>query len=248
MTYIGGVQFSVDNRTDNELFSCIDRADMMEKIKADIMPMGYTGRIQANSSANYARNYYGQLCNSGVNNRDMSLLQHNGFKDDKINASSRATQSASRFNYAYDRQIDKRYVDVSGQYIPNNKLRVLPNRSCSMYGTQPPAYDDPNLKELSNSLMSDAIDLTYNTADANKYLRYKINRPKLTRQDLMEASQQYARRPAQTLSSQLPPLPFVSNLSARTQEIVQNVVSRRQPQPPTMLATNLSVYQPDRVI
>ena len=30
MTYIGGSQFSVDNRTDNELFSCINRAEMME--------------------------------------------------------------------------------------------------------------------------------------------------------------------------------------------------------------------------
>ena len=92
MSYIGGSQFSVDNRTNNELSSCIARADMMEKIKADIMPMGYTGRVQANSSANYARDYYGQLPNIGVNTRDINLLQGKGFKDDTINASSRATQ------------------------------------------------------------------------------------------------------------------------------------------------------------
>lgn len=222
MTYIGGSQFSVDNRTDNELFSCIDRADMMEKIKADIMPMGYTGRIQANSSANYARNYYSQLHDGGVNDRDLSLLQYNGFKDDKINASSRATQSASRFNYAYDRQINKRYVDVSGQFIPNNKLRVLPNRSCSMYGKQPPPYDDPDLKRLSQSLMVDAINLQYNPTEADKYLKYKATRPKLTRQDLMDASQQYARRPAQTTQPAPAPrpvstLPGVNRLNAISQ-------------------------------
>jgi hypothetical protein len=192
MSYIGGSQFSVDNRTDNELSSCINRADMMEKIKADIMPMGYTGRIQANSSANYARNYYSQLHDGGVNDRDISLYQYKGFKDDTIDASSSATQSASRFNYAFDRQINKRFVDVSGQFIPNNKLRVLPNRGCAMYGNQPLPYTDPDLNKLSQSLMTEAINTQFNAADANKYLSFKANRPKLTRQDLMNSAQDLA--------------------------------------------------------
>jgi hypothetical protein len=203
MSYIGGIQYSVDNRTDNELSSCIARADMMEKIKADIMPMGYTGRIQANSSANYALNYYGQLPNMGVNTRNISLLQSKGFKDDKINASSRATQSASRFNYALDRQINKRYVDVSGQFIPNNKLRILPNRSCVMWGggqVIPTPYIDADINKLSQSLITDAINLQYNPVDANKYLKYKANRPKLTRQDLMDAAQQYTMLKPQALA------------------------------------------------
>lgn len=206
MSYIGGIQYSVDNRTDNELSSCINRADTMEKIKADIMPMGYTGRVQANSSANYARNYYGQLPDMGVNTRDTSLLQGKGFKDDVINASSRATQSASRFNYALDRQINKRYVDVSGQFIPNNKLRVLPNRSCVMWsggqpnGSLPPPYTDPDLYKLSSSLLVGSINSQYNPADANSYMKYKATRPKLTRQDLMDASQQYAMARPQALA------------------------------------------------
>lgn len=207
MSYIGGIQYSVDNRTDNDLFSCIDRADMMEKIKAEIMPMGYTGRIQANSSANYARNPYSQLCNTGVNNRDTSLLQGKGFLNDTIDASSRATQSASRFNYAFDRQINKRFIDVSGQLIPNNKLRVLPNRSCVMWGggqVIPKPYVDADLQQLSTSLMTDAINanLAYDPADANKYLKYKATRPKLTRQDIMNAAQQYTTRPTQVVVGQ----------------------------------------------
>lgn len=240
MSYIGGSQFSVDNRTDNNLSSSIQRADDAEKIKANIMPMLYTGRVQANSSANYARNYYGELCNTGVNNRDISLLQTTGFKsntfgldasleglkDDVINASSREMQSASRFNYAFDRQINKRYIDVSGQFIPNNKLRVLPNRSCVMYGTQPPAYTDPNLKLLSDTLMSDAINLTYDPSGANSYLKYKANRPKLTRQDLMSAAQQYATRPAQVVVGTGQPAQSLG-LSARTTEIIEGVRRRR---------------------
>jgi len=205
MSYIGGSQFSVDNRGDNELFSCIDRADMMEKIKADIMPMGYTGRVQANSSANYARNYYGQLENAyGVNDRNINLYQYTGFMDDKINASSRATQSASRFNYAYDRQINKRYVDVSGQKIANNDLRIIPNRSCMMNGAFPltkPPYD-ANLERLAIELMGDNnITNAYDTSSANKYYTYKTNRPKLTRQDLMNSANQYAMSKPQLMAN-----------------------------------------------
>lgn len=217
MSYIGGIQYSVDNRTNNELSSCIQRAEDMERIKADIMPMGYTGRVQANSSANYARNYYGQLCNTGVNTRDSSLLQYKGFKDDVIDASSRATKSASRFNYAFDRQINKRFIDVSGQMIPNNKLRVLPNRGCAMYGKQPAPYTDPDLQQLSTTLMRESVNATlgYNPADANAYMKYKATRPKLTRQDLMDASQLYAVRSVQPLPTAAPS-PYNSLDSARS--------------------------------
>ena len=220
MTYIGGSQFSVDNRTDNQLFSCIERAEMMEQIKKDIMPMGYTGRVQANSSANYARNYQGQLANAyGVNNRDPSLYQYSGFKDDKINASSRATQSASRFNYAYDRQVNKRYVDVSGQNIPNNHLRVIPNRSCMMNGAFPlvkPPYD-ANIERLSVQLMGDPNDysLSYIPSSANKYLSYKSNRPKLTRQDLMSSANQYSTARPSTIPNPIAPTTSLSLDSAR---------------------------------
>ena len=247
MSYIGGIQYSVDNRTNNELSSCIQRAEDMERIKADIMPMGYTGRIQANSSANYARNYCGQLHDGEVNDRDISLYQYKGFKDDVIDASSRATQSASRFNYAFDRQINKRFIDVSGQMIPNNKLRVLPNRGCVMWGggqVLPAPYTDPDLQQLSTSLMRESVNTTlgsggYNPADANAYMKYKATRPKLTRQDLMDSSQLYAIRSVQPIPS-AGTTTFggiqVNNLSARTTQILEGVRQRRESTPPLSVA------------
>lgn len=218
MSYIGGIQYSVDNRGDYNLFDSLNRADMAEQMEQNVMPMGYTGRIQANSSANYARDYYGQLHEGGVNDRDINLYQYSGFKDDVIDASSRATQSASRFNYAFDRQIDKRYIDVSGQMIPNNKLRVIPNRGCVMYGTQPLPYTDPNLKQLSDTLMGEVMGSTniYNPADANKYLRFKANRPKLTRADLTSSAQQYAIARPQSLTNTATANAALSALSARS--------------------------------
>ena len=35
----------------------------------------------------------------------------------------------SEFNYAYHQQITTKPIDVSGMLIPNNELRVLPNRA-----------------------------------------------------------------------------------------------------------------------
>ena len=172
MSYIGGIQYSVDNRTNNELFSCIQRAEDMERIKADIMPMGYTGRIQANSSANYARNYYSQLHDGRVNDRDMSL-----------------------------------------------------------YGKQPAPYTDPDLQQLSTTLMRESVNasLGYNPADANAYMKYKATRPKLTRQDLMDSSQLYAIRSVQPIPSAVSAVRTtfggveVTNLSARTTQILEGL-------------------------
>jgi hypothetical protein len=193
---VGGSQFSIDNRTNNVLFDNISMAEMMEQLKAEVRPMGYTGRIQANSMANYAKNPRSELANAyNVCDRDISLYQYKGFMNDKFDASSRATQSASRFNYGYDRQVNKRYVDVSGQFIPNNKLRVIPNRGCMMNGAfplaKPPA--DPNLERLSAELAAEASGGgRYMPSSANKYYSYKASRPKLTRQDLTSSAQQYA--------------------------------------------------------
>lgn len=193
---VGGSQFSIDNRTNNVLFDNISMAEMMEQLKAEVRPMGYTGRIQANSMANYAKNPRSELANAyNVCDRDISLYQYKGFMNDKFDASSRATQSASRFNYGYDRQVNKRYIDVSGQFIPNNKLRVIPNRGCMMNGAfplaKPPA--DPNLERLSAELMAEASGTgAYMPSSANKYYSYKASRPKLTRQDLTNSAQQYA--------------------------------------------------------
>jgi hypothetical protein len=194
---LGGSQFSVDNIRNNELFDNISRAEMMEQIKKDVRIMGYTGRVQANSMANYAKNPRSELANAyGVINRDINLYQDVGFKDDRYDASSRALPSASRFNYAYDRQVNKRYIDVSGQNIPNNELRVIPNRSCMMNGafplSKPPT--NANLQRLSVELMGNPNDYSksYIPSSANTYLKFKASRPKLTRQDLTNSAQQFA--------------------------------------------------------
>ena len=50
--------------------------------------------------------------------------EHSLIHTPMIKCIPRENEGASRFNYAYDRQIDKRMEDVSGILIPNNQLRV----------------------------------------------------------------------------------------------------------------------------
>jgi hypothetical protein len=229
---LGGSQFSVDNIRNNELFDNISRAEMMEQIKKDVRIMGYTGRVQANSMANYAKNPRSELANAyGVIDRDINLYQNVGFKDDKYDASSRALPSASRFNYAYDRQVNKRYIDVSGQNIPNNELRVIPNRSCMMNGAFPLAKPptNANLQRLSVELMGNPNDYSksYIPSSANTYLKFKASRPKLTRQDLTNSAQQYAMARPSGLAN---PAAAIAQATTAVAEVFDPLASARRRQ------------------
>ena len=103
-----------------------------------------------------------------------------------IKCTPRENEGASRFIYAYDRQIEKRMVDVSGILIPNSQLRVIPNRGI------PLCYQDRNIPtnqailSLSQSIGNiSATDLnkTFNLSNAN--LQFKASRPKLSRKKLL---------------------------------------------------------------
>ena len=194
----GGNTFSSD------LFANISRAHDAEQVERDTMIMGYTRLIQDRADVNQPRKYYSQLPNNGVNDRDISLLQNNGFKDDVINASSRQQQSSSRFNYAFDRQINKRLIDVSGQFIPNEKLRVLPNRCTMMWGKHPDPPINNAINNLSLRLEAGVKDISpyYDPTTARGRLKYNINSRRLTREDLINSSSQYAKQDIQKISQQ----------------------------------------------
>jgi hypothetical protein len=180
----------------NDLFANISRADDAEQVKRETMNMGYIKLIQDRADVNRPRKYNNQLHDGGVNDRDISLLQTNGFKDDIINASSREQKSSSRFNYAFDRQINKRLIDVSGQFIANEKLRVLPNRCTMMWGKHPDPPINNAINNLSLRLEADVKDISlyYDPTTARGRLKYNINNRKLTKEDLINSSSPYAKQ------------------------------------------------------
>ena len=183
------------NTFQNDLFASINRANDTERVKAETMIMGYTQLIQDRSDVNQPRKYYSQLDNKNqVYNRDISLLQNNGFKDNLINVSSREQQSSSRFNYAIDRQINKRFIDVSGQFIPNEKLRIMPNRGMIIHGKHPDPPMNNNINNLSLRLEQRVKGTPdYDPTTARGQLKYNANVRKLTKEDLINSSSKYAK-------------------------------------------------------
>lgn len=183
------------NTFQSDIFASIKRAEDAERVKAETMIMGYNQLIQDRADVNKPRKYYSQLDNKNqVHNRDISLLQNNGFKDNLINVSSREQQSSSRFNYAIDRQINKRFIDVSGQFIPNEKLRIIPNRGMIIHGKHPDPPMNNNINNLSLRLEQGVKGTPdYDPTTARGQLKYNANVRKLTKEDLINSSSKYAK-------------------------------------------------------
>lgn len=181
------------NTFQNDIFASINRANDTERVKAETMIMGYTQLIQDRSDVNQPRKYYSQLDNKNqVHNRDISLLQNNGFKDNMLNVSSREQQTSSRFNYAIDRQINKRFIDVSGQFIPNEKLRIIPNNGLIVYGKQSAPPMNNNINNLSLRLAQGVKGIPdYDPTTARGQLKYNVNNKRLTKEDLINSSSRY---------------------------------------------------------
>jgi hypothetical protein len=188
----------------SDIHASIQRANDTERVKAETMIMGYNQLILDRADVNKPRKYYSQLDNKNqVNNRDISLLQNNGFVGNILNVSSREQQSSSRFNYALDRQINKRFIDVSGQFIPNEKLRVIPNRGMMIYGKHPEPIMNNNINNLSSRLQQGVKGTPdYDPTTARGRLKYNVNNKRLTREDLINSSSQYAKPNIQATQQQ----------------------------------------------
>jgi hypothetical protein len=173
-----------------KLFNVIDRSYMTNgysgrPAERGVMIMNYTDKINARSYANYPHQIYSQFdvaTHIGCNHHIKSDIK--GIKN--INCTPRENEGASRFNYANDRQIDKRMVDVSGILIPNNQLRVIPNRGiplCYQERNIPTNQAILNLAQSIGNISASDLDKTFNLSKSN--LKFKASRQKLTREELL---------------------------------------------------------------
>jgi len=173
-----------------KLFNVIDRSYITDgysgrPAEKGVMIMNYTDKINARSYANYPHQIYSQFdvaTHIGCNHHIKSDIK--GIKN--INCTPRENETASRFNYANDRQIDKRMVDVSGILIPNNQLRVIPNRGipmCYQERNIPTNQAILNLAQSIGNISASDLDKTFNLSKSN--LKFKASRQKLTREELL---------------------------------------------------------------
>ena len=118
-------------------------------------------------------------------------------------------EESSRFNYGYDMAINKRKIDVSGQLIPNDELRSMPQR-----GTQIHAYQNTrvvpyktNIARLAEELSNTIVDNRFNIKDVSSNTRYKINRPSFNYRSLYQTDKN---KPTyQTPPGDMKPSPYI---------------------------------------
>lgn len=173
------------NQNQTQLFAEIDRAAMMEKLEKNTRIMNYTGRVNLYSNANNPYEIYSQLdCQTHLGCFGKGNSQPSRLPEPFINCTPRKNDDASRFNYAIDKQVTRRLVDVSGQYIPNNQLRIIPNRGIHLYA------QERNLpSSLSGSLgniSASSLNRNFTNNNINKNLTYTANRQKLTGQGMTQ--------------------------------------------------------------
>ena len=143
-------------------------------------------RVNKNSYSNNKYERYNQLDIGnitgviGKENSQKSKLPNNGIIDARV----RNNETADRFNYAYDMHIDKRKIDVSGQYIENNKLRIAPNRQTQYFG-KTIIPQNKELEKLSNEIYNISANKLDEREVSKSNLFYKARRQKLTREELL---------------------------------------------------------------
>ena len=89
-------------------------------------------------------------------------------------------EESSRFNYGYDMAINKRKIDVSGQLIPNEELRSMPQRGVQIHGYQSTRVVPykTNIARLAEELSNTVVDNRFNVKNVSSSARYKITDPK----------------------------------------------------------------------
>ena len=179
------------NNYQNQLFNVIDRSYLLDgtsglPVEKGIMPLNYTKKVELLSYGNNPYERYNQLDNiTHIGTFGKSNSQASKLPEPVINCTPRENISASRFNYAFDKCIDRKLVDVSGQHIPNNMLRVIPNRSLSSCYQKRYIPDNKQIQDLSNrigNISSTKLDKSFLISKGD--LNYKASRQRLSKEEL----------------------------------------------------------------
>ena len=183
--------YDITNNQQN-LFNIINRSYERDgvsglPIKNGLRPKNYTDLIDFRSEVNYPYEVYNQLDgNSVIGTFGKANSQSSKLPQPTINCTPRHNPEASRFNYAFDSQIDNRLIDVSGVDIPNKHLRVIPNRGTQSAYQNINTFTPPTNKPI-EKLVNDITNISFEPADTKSKLKYKASRQRLSRAELIGA-------------------------------------------------------------
>jgi len=145
--------------------------------------------INAFSQANDPYELRAQLSGAnGVASLGLENSQASELPEPFIRCRTGFMEESSRFNYGIDMAINKRKIDVSGQLIPNDELRSMPQRGVQIHAYQTTRVlpYKTNIAKLAEELSNTIVDNRFNIKDVSSSARYKINRPSFNYRSLYQ--------------------------------------------------------------
>ena len=173
----------------SSLFEQIQREDIANRLELDKRQQLHLPLINAFSQANDPYEMRSQLSGAnGVASLGLENSQASDLPEPFIRCRTGFMEESSRFNYGIDMSINKRKIDVSGQLIPNEELRVIPQRGVQIhtYQTTRVLPYKTNIAKLAEELSNTIVDNRFNIKDVSSSARYKINRPSFNYRSLYQ--------------------------------------------------------------
>jgi hypothetical protein len=192
------------------LFEQIEREDIGNRAEWNKRQQLHLPLIDAFCQANDPYEMRAQLIGAnGVASLGLENSQASELPEPFIKCRSGFMEESSRFNYGIDMAINKRKIDVSGQLIPNEELRSMPQR-----GTQIHAYQTTrvlpyktNIAKLAAELSNTIVDNRFNVKDVSSNARYKITNPGVNYRSLYQTDKN---KPIyQTPPGTMQPAPYI---------------------------------------
>ena len=162
------------------LFQQIEREDISNRAELNKRQQLHLPLIGAFCRANDPYEIRAQLIGAnGVASLGLENSQASELPEPFIKCRTGFMEESSRFNYGFDMAINKRKIDVSGQLIPNEELRSMPQRGIQIHAYQTTRVlpYKTNIAKLAEDLSNTIVDNRFNTKNVSSYGRYKITNP-----------------------------------------------------------------------
>jgi len=162
------------------IFEQIEREDIANQAKWDKRQQLHLPLIDSFCRANDPYEIRAQLIGAnGVASLGLENSQASELPEPFIKCRTGFMEESSRFNYGIDMAINKRKIDVSGQLIPNEELRSMPQRGVQIHAYQTTRVlpYKTNIAKLAEELSNTIVDNRFNTKNVSSSARYKITNP-----------------------------------------------------------------------
>ena len=192
------------------LYEQIEREDIANRLELDKRQQLYIPLIDALCQANDPYEMRSQLIGAnGVASLGLENSQASELPEPVIRCRTGFMEESSRFNYGIDMAINKRKIDVSGQLIPNEELRSMPQRGIQIHAYQTTRVlpYKTNIAKLAEELSNTIVDNRFNVKDVSSSARYKINRPNFNYRSFYQTDKNKATY--QTPPGDMQPAPYI---------------------------------------